>query len=287
MPDQKAIGAAKSLEARILEDLEKSGFGSELRAIRAFQEKPDQWNVTTSYPFTDLDEDKTREVDFVAHTASSSTHPDGRNINTFYQLVGEVKKTEPPWVVLRGQHGMPMVDRWVNAYTAHELHCDSKKLGVAMSDNALLNKVGWLASGIHQSFKDPSAPSRWYAACLTACKATEHSLKANSEDKAGVSPYFGKNCYFFLAKPLVVVDGPFYSAQITDAGEVKLEKIECACINFSYRTKAYVRSGYYVDMISLNYLPTYLELARQRCIAMHDAITTTLGSPPQKKEKKK
>lgn len=62
------------------------------------------------------------------------------------------------------------------------------------------------------------------------------------------------------------------SAYLDDSAEIKLEEINVAMINFSYSTTNYKRNDYAVDVVALNFLPTYIKFCEKR----HEKIFSEL-----------
>jgi len=83
------------LEDRILEDIRKTGFLTELEVARLLLKGG--FRVENGRTYEDLDEAKSREIDLVAHTRVVERET---NLELFPHLVIEVKKDpEKPWVI--------------------------------------------------------------------------------------------------------------------------------------------------------------------------------------------
>ncbi len=78
----------------VIKDLEKSGFGSEMRVIRTFLAK--EWSCSGTLNYFDKDEQKTRECDLQAHRMLMHKLDDKKLIQSWYHIVAEVKKSEKP-----------------------------------------------------------------------------------------------------------------------------------------------------------------------------------------------
>ncbi len=82
------------LEKKILDDIQKTGFASELRVISALLEQG--WNTDHGETYEDKDENKSREIDI---TASKPAYDPQVAFRFNFTLVIEVKRSEQPWIV--------------------------------------------------------------------------------------------------------------------------------------------------------------------------------------------
>jgi hypothetical protein len=158
---------------------------------------------------------------------------------------------------------------------------EGKYLYEAITNHSLKKLSGWTGSGIHQAFKDPDAPSRWYSAFTTTCKAAEHELEAesykNAPDGGITKDFYNEPTQLNFIQPLVILDGPLFSAAIDDKGELILHEIKAAPFDFEFQTTAYKRRNYRVDLITADYLKEYSELAKSRLNDIHKGILTLAG----------
>ncbi|UVM36374.1 hypothetical protein LOY28_16740 [Pseudomonas sp. B21-017] len=75
---------------KIIDDLEKSGFSTELQARRIFQDSG--WSVNAGYGYLDKDENKSREIDILATKVKSSKHNGKSFVHSEFHVCAEVKK---------------------------------------------------------------------------------------------------------------------------------------------------------------------------------------------------
>lgn len=80
------------LQRKIIEDLLKSGFSSEIQALRAFR-RSGNWGFRAGETYYDLDEHKTRQIDFSAYHPIGSAEG-GPIPSACFVVVAEVKKSE-------------------------------------------------------------------------------------------------------------------------------------------------------------------------------------------------
>jgi len=257
------------LHKKILSDLDQSGFGSEMRSIRAFLAK--DWGCRGGYYYFDEDTKQNRETDLQAWHVKSKRF-EGHTLLTEFGIIAEVKKTERPWVVFKREHthGLEELDAWNNLTCAVHLPCNLFELVDVLSQHSLLQTLGWRGYSIHESFKKPDAPSRWYSAFVSVCKATEAEFVRHSKGRPDLAIWHE----FSIFKPVVIVDGPLMAASLNDAGEVNLEEIDFAPFEFVHKSTMSTTDAYRVDLVKLDSLPKYVDLSEQRL----DAITSTLES---------
>lgn len=248
---------------KIINDLKKSGFGSEMQALRAFL--TNEWHCSGGAAYYDRDEQRTREIDFLANRYLSKD-----SISCGFYLVGEVKKTERPWVVFKGKQPGDLPRGWRNLVFFDNLPPGHGPLMIGFDKHSLSSQCLWYGYGIHESFKNPNQTSRWYSAFLSSCKAAEYileSLESLVNEKEDTSSDWSPNKESSLCflQPIVVVDGPLLAADLNDCGEIVIEEIDAAPISFEYRTRQYKqRWGYAVDVVRLSAITNYIGLTERR-----------------------
>lgn len=270
----------QELHNKILEDLDKSGFGSEMRAIRAFLTR--EWRCRGGYHYFDEDANQNKEADLEAWNMDSEDLTEENVLVTALYIIAEVKKTERPWIVFKRDltHRFETLDAWNNlTYTIH-LPFELYHLSGVMSEHSLLGMLGWKGYSIHESFKKPNAPSRWYSAFVSVCKAAEYERAKHAE---GAPTQMESWHEFSMVKPVVIVDGPLMAASLNEAGEVSLEEIDFAPFEFAHKSKMSTKNSYRVDVVRLSSMSKYIDLSEQRLNAVKATILSLMkGSPPSK-----
>jgi hypothetical protein len=257
----------EELLKKIRSDLEKSGMHSELVARNAFLNEG--WRLTGAGTYFDRDEGKSREIDVSAYYPSLQYLGEKVASSNFFHVYAEVKKSERPWVVFRrtppkwGQYCA-----WNNLIGYNNLPCPAKDLTDYLREHSLIRLNGWEGIGIHESFKNPDQPSRWYGAFVGACKAADayhHKYCKREEESSDISVDAAELSFH---QPVVILDGELVSAELADNGDIHLEPIRSAAFKFGYETEAYTAGPYRVDLVTLSFLPEYLRnlQARQRRI---------------------
>lgn len=201
-------------------------------------------------------------------------------MDLFFHLVIEVKKSEVPWIVFKHakRDAWEHMCGWNNLIYAANLPAPPGTFTEALSKSSLKRKLNWTPSGIHQAFKDPDAPSRWYSAFTAVCKAAEDCLEQNTAGpreplNLSVTTNILENpTSLDFVQPLVILDGPLVSATLQDNGEVSIDEIEAAAFEFDFQTANYTRGSYRVDLISIDHLSKYSELATQRLVDIRHAL---------------
>src|ERR1041384_6785389 len=163
-------------EKKVIADLEKSGFSSELRAIRTFLACG--WGCTGFANYFDLDQELITGVDLYAWK-DKEVRQERLRYGVQFRIDAEIKKSEKnPWIVFKEKTDH-IVDDHLNNLT-HICGLVPFSLRHSMATDSAYSQLRWKAYGIHEGFKDPSAPSRSYSAMIKACKSAESTLKACS-----------------------------------------------------------------------------------------------------------
>ena len=252
---------------KLIEDLEKSGFGAEMRAIRVLLSNG--WECSGSSYFMDKDIEKTREIDIVAHHWIKRQHADDDVTVSFFFIVAEVKKSEKPWVVFTSKLDK---DRfWIGCAWNNlaKVNCRNefhKEITEVLPNYSLLTESDSIAYGIHESFKPPSDSSRWYSAFVNVSKAAESELELNSSffaetEKVSENAKFRE---FLFVQPVVILDGLLLSAELGTAGDIRLTEINEVPTQFRFQNNNYKRHHYRVDLVRLTHLDKYLERCKKR-----------------------
>ena len=268
---------------KIIKDLEKSGFGSEMRAIREFLSR--NWHCTGNFSYFDKDAQKSREGDLHASRIGSKDLGSRSSVVFWFHIAGEVKKSDNPWIVFKQPiRRLRVTDAYNNLIFFKHLPFSYVNLVEPLTEHCLLAKIEWEGYGIHESFKKPDKSSRWYSSFVSSCKAAEHILERNSEGKESdreISKDAFKNPPFFVfVKPVVVLDGPLLSAEITSTGKISIKEIDAAPFQFHFRTINYDRYSYPIDLVSLSALAKYIEKSEKRQDTIFNAILKNAGLRP-------
>lgn len=280
------------LRLKIIEDLLKSGVGSELRALKAFKQRG--WEASGATTFLDRDEGKTRELDLRAYVereepflAKGKESAYGSWLTVAIAVAGEVKKTEKPWVVLKEDLAENQaVDAWNNVIVANNLPVPGHRLVEDIGKFSVLSEHRWRAAAIHECFKSPNNPSRWYSGAVSACKGAEYlETWYGWKVQAGSSFNAAENVFFMLVKPVLIIDGVLAGAELTDGEGIELFEVPVAPMEFEFKTQGYSRGRYMVDIVQLDHLPDYIGRLEKRLQHLYDRILKEIRAKlPQSEE---
>ena len=262
----------ENLNNKIISNLKESGFGSEMKSLKLFLDA--NWSADGSETFFDKDEAKSREYDISAIRSLDLESEGKLAAVTFIFLTGEVKKSDDPWIVFRHnpQYSFDAFDDGGSLLYASNLPKPLRRFHKAISSHSIVEQRGWWGKGIHEAFKAPNKKSRWYSAFITACKAGEHVMlrEASAEDPRGLisDNLLEKATYFLLVRPVVILDGKLFSAQLDETAEIQVEEITEASLKFGFRTEKYATGRYIVDLVTLDGLSKYIQMwdKRHHCI---------------------
>lgn len=267
----------EEMQKKIVADLEKAGFRAEMQAMRSLLSR--KWHCAGSSSYMDKDDGKSREIDIAAHHWLKEDLGKGKSIISYFHVVAEVKKSERPWVIFGRrlpESSGERQDAWDNL-----VHCEGPrewrpKLVKSLSKESLLNRTAFLGYGIHESFKSPDQPSRWYPAFLACCKAAEWTLESNIEHARDESEYSNGElmsaCFTFV-QPVIILDGVLVSAELEEkTGAISIEEAKEVALRFAYNSQKYERVNYRVDVVRLQNFATYLKHCELRQIEVVKAL---------------
>lgn len=254
----------EELMQKLKKDLEKSGLASELKVRKIFQQRG--WSISGGAAYLDKDEGKSREIDIVAHHGASVRKKEKTILYNGFRAYVEVKKSEKPWIVFKHYPSRHLDScAWNNIIDYINLPCVPAKLAKSLQVHSLIKVNGWEGTGVHEAFKNPDQPSRWYGAFLSAIKsATDHFEEYETEGEKLSSNLYENPTEITFNQPVVVLDGILITAELSDEGEIILEEVTSAAFRFDYKTEHYNRSSYRVDVVTVEGLNEYLELAEKR-----------------------
>ncbi|MBI5383247.1 MAG: hypothetical protein HZA90_01025 [Verrucomicrobia bacterium] len=260
------------LKNKLLQDLEKSGFASEMQTMRTIRRAG--WHCSGAGTYFDRDACKTRTIDVEAYSLARDWEVGDGGVEFEYHLFIEVKKAERPWIVFRQKEQYENSgDAWHNPYFSHNEALSLGKLVPALHKYSIRKDLGWLGYGVHEAFKEPQDTGRWYAAAVTACKAAYDYVRIDSFKFLEKSE--NKQTFLAITQPVVVLDGPLISAEIAEDQTVALEDVPFAPFEFEFSTACYEASNYRIDLVRITSLEAYLNVLKQRVEAiftqLHDA----------------
>lgn len=262
---------------KLKEDLEKSGLASELKVRNILSKRG--WSISGGAAYLDKDEGKSREIDIVSSCSAPVTKGEKCIVYNFFRLYAEVKKSEKPWIVFK--HYPPQyLDScaWDNIINAINLPCHPAILSTSLQSCSLIKVNGWQGTGIHEAFKNPDQPSRWYSAFLSAIKAaTDYNEEYRTDGEKQTDNIIENPVEITFNQPLVVLDGILVSAELSENNDIILEEVKSAAFKFNYKTEYYNQSPYRVDVVTIDGLNDYLDIVEKRQVSLNEAIIKYSG----------
>lgn len=256
--------SSDELEQNVLADLSLSGFPAEMRAARAFRRHG--WRATLVAYYFDLDEKQTRESDIRASFTRES-------MMGMLQLILaiEVKSSFRPWVVFRERSKLEAsLAAAITPKAANRVHMREFTGVIAELAGAIPCRTGWFGTGVHESFKQGAERGTPWAAMVSAAKAADDLLPPLQDDPPERLDDGRKSLRF--VKPVVVFDGPLYSAGLDGDGNIGIREEDSATVRFEFSTANYTRGAYYIDVVTLGALETYASELAQACEKAKDNL---------------
>jgi len=285
-----------SLEDEILNDIQKTGFVTELKAVSLFIEKG--WSTEHSTTYEDKDENRSREIDIVATKVEYIRELGFRLI---INLVCEVKKSERPWIIFTtrrtlGSLGWRIMHNLVNTFIIKE----SKTSKTGKSRHSILdfdsidkknireheNRVG---KAFHELKKNPGEKSKIYEALITSSKASKYfnDLYEEKNDEKEFVPDGMSELEFFL--PTVILDGKLFEVYNQTNGDMKVHSKQYIPVEMKYSSPNYRKGNwdvdFFPDVITFDYLSDHLnqiEIWRQSMITLISDSLKKHGKLPDK-----
>jgi len=237
----------KSLEEKILERIEKTGFPLELRVTKFFQDEG--YYFANNLYYIDQDENKGREVDMRAfHNFEIPTQSETYYVRFCY-LIECKRSVDKPWVVFTSPkkeydkvtftgliRGNKTDANW------NEYEFEEKIKTFNPFDN--FERRG---RSYFEPFKDTGG--NIYKSLTTAVKAT--IATRNSPFGSG-----GANSVIFCF-PIVVFDGKLFEAFLFN-NEIKLSKTDAVMVSFCYESPKYKEERFVVPIVTETYLKDFL-----------------------------
>jgi hypothetical protein len=250
------------LKKKLLEDIEKTGFPSELKAARVFADRGH--TLAQNEHYIDYDENKGREIDLSALTSATSVGDDGVLYTVLSFLFAEVKQSKSkPWVVFTSEAlWSDFTERTIMAAPTFKGRYDLTREDLFRSHPAKSKpRIGRTA---YQAFRrsENIEPHTWV---LGALKATKYLIvRAGREVGEGSCRRDNRRQEDFnfvalvVGMPLVILDGTLFEAHLVGE-EIELDRQEHIVYSCHYHSRAYPDERKLVDIVTLDYLPKYID----------------------------
>jgi len=254
------IQPSDKLPTKLAEDLKKSGFGSELAALQTFHRAAFRTVAGNAY-FDNILKCQ-REVDLSAEKELISSVSGGWACEAVVSVVGEVKKSEKPWVVLKsGTHENPyniyLRDTLIWSQNIRAEHTIQEEL----AKDFLASREHWFGHGVHEGFKKPDVLGRWFKAASSVCRAAWSAMAAPRQPQE-------KLATVIVMQPLVVLDGRLFCATSGEDFQLELSEITRATLLYQETNLSFNRR-FLVDLVVLKSLPSYVDELDSRLQVVH------------------
>lgn len=256
-----------SLAGKIQKDLEDSGLGSEMNAVKILIDNG--WDCTPSYYFRDQDSKKLRELDILA---ARKWHDENPVRHVEFNLAVEVKKSGQPWVSL----AKPFEGVYDPYPTVLPHHGNFRE--IPLNESQLCAEIGWIGYGVHQAFRSNKKHGvidykdfGWRSAAFSACKCAA-ALKARYYTRPKPSTFSRRRKYMspqrnmlgdsswsvYVHRPVVILDGRLFRGWLAPNGSIKSKEVSLAPTLVHFDISDAVRSHFLVDLVTLQGLNEYL-----------------------------
>ena len=255
-----------SLEQKVLDELQKTGYPTEIISASVMQRR--NWGIIHNPSYLDDSEGRSREFDIRAYQQRVFTLSDKKySVGMF--LITECKKSEKPWVFFTTleKHNYSRLGKFIKWSMASRQVFSSDYSSNAMILDDELRKFHHyfqqkhVARTFHEPFKGQeksSHTSMIYSAVMSSIKATLFHLNEVSSQSALIVYY-----------PLIVFSGDLFEARVGSAKDIKLFPVNYIQLSFNYITRHESRQSdwareiphnFIVDIVQENYLEKFLEV---------------------------
>ena len=278
---------AKSLNEKILEDIEKTGFVTELETVSKFLKRG--WTVDHSPTFEDFDFKISREIDLIARKNifdwDSKAWPS-------ITLVIEVKKdTKRPWVIFSSPQdnfpndhlGWNLLHVAQNYKSKNIIDSDSSLKPINIFENTVLDEPDFFklprnfGRAFHEAFKPPQEKSKIYESLLTVSKATWYSYRRLIDNqlksyRKATEWKHENSTYLDIFIPIVLLDGQLFEVKLSAEGEKDLTEVDYIPVSFIYSSPNYVEEFNQINFYPLIAQANSIEMIMERMESWLESI---------------
>ena len=267
----------KSLEERLLEDINKSGFPLELRVSHELLTRG--YFVEHNVYYVDKDEKKGREIEISA-LRNSQSHPREKEPTWVrVRLLVDCKKAQAdkPWVIFTSP--VTHYESYARTIMQAGLH-EPEKLEADSIASVTAHHPYWLmprrGRSYYEGFKGPDtggSPNNIHKGVMSVIKAT---IARMDEDRGHP---------FVMYQPLIILEGRLFEAFLDDKRQIALVKQPWIPLSFSYRSPAYDNRRFTVLFVEEANLPDLLRRfddTLQAWALLFDQNPRLLKQPPKR-----
>lgn len=249
----------ESLKKKIIEDIQKTGFPSELKVAAIL--KKNGWRIEQNGTYLDYETNQSREIDIKAYKLFREKKS---NFYFFIHLTIEVKKTDTrPWVFFVKENVDSVLNFKGPAYG--QIHTEENfpnKILPAKKFMELFprNDEDVVGTIYYDAFKKVNEPSKIYGALLSAIKGAFHEAKIAERETEKDEKFDAKETtYFSVYMPVVVLDGLMCIGSLNEDQTVNLEEANYVPVEISHTTKPYDNAFfYYPEVMTLKHVESFL-----------------------------
>jgi hypothetical protein len=267
----------KPLKQKIIDEIEKTGFPTEIRCASILEQKG--WGILHNPSYIDDIENISREFDIRAYKKwSYSVASDQYGIGVY--LIIECKKSEKPWVFFTTPEKYQFtrlgdIIKW--NYQNKKIFSDSYSSDSFISDASLKEyhhyfQKPYLARTYFEPFKNQSkneASQMIFTAIMSSIKATLFHL----QDRVA-------NNWLHLYYPLIIFNGELFEAKIDPEKNIQVLEAPHIQLSFSYmipqRERTYSiwegQRKFIIDIIKENYIEDYLRIIENEHLILRDSL---------------
>jgi hypothetical protein len=237
---------------KIKADIERTGFSSEMKVSSILLNKG--WEKTAnSLTYNDKDFDISREIDIFS---VKEIHDETKKQSIRVSLVIEVKNSNKNhWIVFcRDKLNIEKSEPGKRLLISSHI---TKKLTFTETDinnKNLYYLSEFIGTNFHEFTKKPNENSQIYKALLSSCKAsTFYNEIYNTSFKQSAQQIIN----FVL--PVVVFDGKLFKTTFDTQNNIQVDETDYIPVQLFYSSQHYSNSKFFIDIITIDYLKTYLD----------------------------
>lgn len=256
----------EDLKSKILNEIKKSGFPTELEVSNLFQKNG--WEVNFNSYYLDQDENKGREIDLVADFCQQKKGEDYTELHFFFII--EVKKElKKPWIIITTKPTGFERTMGLPNYRTINKSLNFQKVSKAFNsyNQKLHERVGRSGfEGFNQG-KD-----KLFGSLCNTIKAMNHFKGSNSfASDTSTDKMMG---YY---EPLIILDGELIEATLDSESKIVVSEANYLQVKFDYLSPQYPKQsmGHLIHIVRKSYLTEFLESRKQHFVKIAKSIMGT------------
>lgn len=248
---------------KVLADIEKTGFPSELHVAQRLSER--KWYVSNNVYYFDKDESKGREIDVSSYNSVQETNLKPE-ITVWTNLLIEVKKSKSkPWVIFTSPRGYTEVGGYALLNQMH--HVDHRLLSLDQIEGhrpgAKTKRIGRVSCLAFAK----GGTSQITDAVLSSTKASIHA----NEEADGIYRETSYDVVFHT--PVVVLDGELFECYLDSKGRLEIHESTHIAFRQNYLSEHYKEDRYHVDIVTMSAFGNYLRAHEKWARSVFDALS--------------